>query len=628
MVTIEAFISKFPALANFIIRNNKATGRCPFHDDKNPSAWISEEGGKVRLFCKVCTDMTNGLDEYDLNERWGGSIDKPCRKKSFNLLASRGFKVSYKFRVQCQKNGFVILDDDDKNAVEYYIDKKRVAWVVNTEKKAFRYRFARNWKKAPLGKTGEKTVIVEGMLDALAILHMGFENVIMLGGAEYNVFEQIDLTGIKHLILALDNDDMGNQCKDKIIGKMKNKNLEIKIMSMEQGQDPVDLMRSGKPPTLQPVNDLTLKQSALYLVCSENDKYLLTLKDLSIKPGFTQIVQAYDPEILPIIHSMLEMAKDKQAFPYNIKASVKDRSDDIEALGIQLIEGLFDMFRNDDIIESSTNMPKNIETAKELLTIDDEQKVIPSTLTLFSKHLPIYEGSINLFIMQTGGGKTAMMTSIAKSLPKDRKIFFWAVEGRARTLGALLGGSEHIYVHRGKLNVGQVASVAKRYDIIFLDHISNLYNPGGLSLFNQLGDTIMHYSSTLGKTFLLSAQTIKKNIDRKAIPRDAFGDSNIEFASELVIGATRMPIILGGKAMSSTFLRVNKSRSTENEGELFINSFVDGSLDNTYCEKMEVDGGGMIEYDDTYGHVDEPLKVAKAVVELECGKKAKLKRKD
>jgi len=88
-------------------------------------------------------------------------------------------------------------------------------------------------------KPHDKTFIVEGVLDALSLLEMGFQAIAVLASGQDPA--KVDLSFFKEKILAFDNDEAGHRaCK-----KWHQAYPEADIVLCDPGQDWNDLLQSG-----------------------------------------------------------------------------------------------------------------------------------------------------------------------------------------------------------------------------------------------------------------------------------------------------------------------------------------------------------------------------------------------
>lgn len=88
-------------------------------------------------------------------------------------------------------------------------------------------------------KPHDKTFIVEGILDALSLLEMGFQAIAVLASGQDPA--KVDLSFFKEKVLAFDNDEAGHRaCK-----KWRQAHPEADIVLCDPGQDWNDLLQSG-----------------------------------------------------------------------------------------------------------------------------------------------------------------------------------------------------------------------------------------------------------------------------------------------------------------------------------------------------------------------------------------------
>lgn len=100
------------------------------------------------------------------------------------------------------------------------------------------------WKKEVVDKN--YVIICEGYMDVIALHRAGFKNTVCVSGTALTE-KQIDTLKrfTNKYYLCFDNDNAGQKATATSIELLKNKGIEIKIIQMENGKDPDELIKSG-----------------------------------------------------------------------------------------------------------------------------------------------------------------------------------------------------------------------------------------------------------------------------------------------------------------------------------------------------------------------------------------------
>lgn len=101
--------------------------------------------------------------------------------------------------------------------------------------------------------------LVEGILDALALMQSGFSNVQALGGAQGfsdALLKHLRVENVKELVLCLDGDEAGRQGAQMLHQRLSKEGFRVRDVVLPQGQDPLsfaartdDLKACLKPPS-------------------------------------------------------------------------------------------------------------------------------------------------------------------------------------------------------------------------------------------------------------------------------------------------------------------------------------------------------------------------------------------
>lgn len=95
-----------------------------------------------------------------------------------------------------------------------------------------------------------KAIIVEGQLDALRLIHTGFNFTVAGQGTAFgegHIKELLNL-GVNHVFLALDGDEAGQEATVKIGNLFQKKGVEVSAVSLPKGSDPDAFLKEKGPP--------------------------------------------------------------------------------------------------------------------------------------------------------------------------------------------------------------------------------------------------------------------------------------------------------------------------------------------------------------------------------------------
>ncbi|MDD3646491.1 MAG: DNA primase [Candidatus Gracilibacteria bacterium] len=90
-------------------------------------------------------------------------------------------------------------------------------------------------------------IITEGQMDTISLQSAGFFNTVAVSGSALTEKHLTILKRLTHkLYLCFDSDKAGEKATKLALDLIKNKGFEVKIISMPQGKDPDDIIKSGK----------------------------------------------------------------------------------------------------------------------------------------------------------------------------------------------------------------------------------------------------------------------------------------------------------------------------------------------------------------------------------------------
>lgn len=123
---------------------------------------------------------------------------------------------------------------------------------VNTSETALfkksRVLFGLNYCRRRIAKE-QKAIIVEGQIDALRLIHEGFNFTVAGQGTAFgdgHVKELLNL-GIAHVYLALDGDEAGQQAASKIGHLFQKEGVEVRVVQLPPGSDPDAFLKQYGP---------------------------------------------------------------------------------------------------------------------------------------------------------------------------------------------------------------------------------------------------------------------------------------------------------------------------------------------------------------------------------------------
>lgn len=123
---------------------------------------------------------------------------------------------------------------------------------VNTPETALfkksRVLFGFNHSRKRIAKE-RKAIIVEGQIDALRLIQLGFNFTVAGQGTAFGEghVKELIVLGINLVFLALDSDKAGQEATVKIGHLFQKEGIEVKVIEMPQGQDPDSFLREYGP---------------------------------------------------------------------------------------------------------------------------------------------------------------------------------------------------------------------------------------------------------------------------------------------------------------------------------------------------------------------------------------------
>ena len=97
-------------------------------------------------------------------------------------------------------------------------------------------------------KAAKEVILVEGVLDALALVGHGYTNALPLDGTEGLRDEHLELLraeGVREAFVALDGDEAGRAAADKVAARLRQAAIRAVVVRLPEGKDPADVVREG-----------------------------------------------------------------------------------------------------------------------------------------------------------------------------------------------------------------------------------------------------------------------------------------------------------------------------------------------------------------------------------------------
>lgn len=203
-------------------------------DKKDKSLLINHNDGFGKCF--YCESLTFKEEKQNLTEKQYTNIENKAHKPAFNELKIKSYINTRKISESVLNRLYVTFENYYQPAKQKEVDNivfnyYEGAKLVNKKYRSSDKKFTQTTGGKPIfyninSVIGENEVfIVEGEFDVLAMVEAGFKNTISVpNGAndndEYWKNSEKYLKDIKKFIIAVDNDDKGNDLKDKIAQRL------------------------------------------------------------------------------------------------------------------------------------------------------------------------------------------------------------------------------------------------------------------------------------------------------------------------------------------------------------------------------------------------------------------------
>lgn len=147
----------------------------------------------------------------------------------------------------------------------------------------------------------KKAIICEGQIDALRLIHAGFDYAVAGQGTAFGEEQAHDLMnlGVQHVYLALDGDDAGEEAAIKIGHFFQKEGVDVSVLAMPASCDPDTLLREEGPPAFQKL--LTAARDYLTFLVDHHSRGV----DLSRPAVKTEIVQKISQRIRQWNHPLM-----------------------------------------------------------------------------------------------------------------------------------------------------------------------------------------------------------------------------------------------------------------------------------------------------------------------------------
>lgn len=172
--------------------------------------------------------------------------------------------------------------------------------------KKSRVLFGLSYSRARIAKE-RKAIIVEGQIDALRLIHSGFDYTVAGQGTAFGQEHAKELMhlGVATVFLALDGDDAGREAAAKIGNLFLHKGVDVRIASMPKGQDPDGLLLERGPESFQRLLDESTEYlTFLYQHLSQGIADLTPSKKNEIVKQMTDTIKSWEEPVM--VHESLK----------------------------------------------------------------------------------------------------------------------------------------------------------------------------------------------------------------------------------------------------------------------------------------------------------------------------------
>ncbi len=325
-----------------------------------------------------------------------------------------------------------------------------------------------------------KALIVEGQIDALRLIHTGFDFTVAAQGTafgEEHVKELIHL-GVSHAILAMDGDDAGQKAAIKVGHLLQKKGVEVSIVPLPKELDPDSFIRENGEEAFSRLLAQTVDYLTFLFTCLRKGKSLDSpaQKNAIVQSIATQVGTWEHPimvhetlrrlatlaqvpeEMIPLERQPLLISEEKKE---KVTTSF-EKIDPDKILETDLLRWLFFAGEN----------PELVELVKANITSD--QLRVSSCKKLFSVYVGAYKESKPRDLLALGshlneGDEQELLSQIMQKKINLQR----AKEGVTETLRQILNRrwlqkreEIRIKIHSGKCSEEEALALAKEFDEI------------------------------------------------------------------------------------------------------------------------------------------------------------------
>jgi DNA primase len=156
-----------------------------------------------------------------------------------------------------------------------------------------------------------KAIVVEGQIDALRLIHAGFNFTVAGQGTAFgegHVKELLHL-GVNHIFLAMDGDEAGGEAAVKIGNLFQKKGVEVSTVQMPSGADPdLILKERGPPGFLQLMDESCDYLTFLFKHLSKNLDVNSPSKKNELVQKIASMIREWEQEVM-VHESLKKLAK-------------------------------------------------------------------------------------------------------------------------------------------------------------------------------------------------------------------------------------------------------------------------------------------------------------------------------
>ena len=325
-----------------------------------------------------------------------------------------------------------------------------------------------------------KAIIVEGQIDALRLIHCGFNYTVAGQGTAFGEGHVRELChlGVNHVFLALDGDDAGQEAAVKIGHLFQKKGVEVTVIALPPGSDPDSLLKERGPDYFQ--GQLSQGKDYLTFLFAHLSKTL----DISSPSQKNEIIKSIAERIndweqpVMVYESMRKLAQiadvPESALPFDPNgapqvALQKRASAAISGINPnRILEG--DLLRW--LLLRGEIEPKFVELIKANLKAE-HFRIVPCR-SLFERYLELYKENKPKDLLSLAIGLDENEAQLLLSEIMDKKVNMQrAEEGIKETIHKILlrewmdqREAIKMKIHSGKCSDEEALELAKQFDAI------------------------------------------------------------------------------------------------------------------------------------------------------------------